>query len=254
MIHSRIHHALKRRWDHLISRFLGTIIRVDTQKPQVALTFDDGPDPVFTPDLLEILAEYDARATFFVVGEAAAAQRDLIRRMAADGHAVGNHSWSHASFHLLSGRQRRDQLRRTRTVLDELGGVRLFRPPFGHQSLSSSMDIWRQGYQVVTWNVLTEDWMGRTAEEILAGLTPKLTPGTIVLLHDRLYTFLNTAQKDRRETLKAVRMLLETQRPQLEFVTVPELIDGGRAVKKNWLRQPDADWIRSARAASKEYR
>jgi peptidoglycan-N-acetylglucosamine deacetylase len=254
MTSDRIHNAVKRRWDRLISRFLGTLVRVDTQKPQVALTFDDGPDPVFTPDLLEILAAHDARATFFVVGEAAAAQRDLISRMVAAGHAVGNHSWSHASFHLLSGKQRRDQLRRTRTILDELGGVRLFRPPFGHQSLFSRLDIWRMGYQVVTWNILTEDWLGHTAEEILAGLTPRLKSGTIILFHDRLYTFLNTAHKDRRETLAAVRLLLETHRPHLEFVTVPEMLKEGRAVYKNWLRRPDADWIRSARAASDIYR
>lgn len=251
MIVERIDKAVRRRWNRLLENHLGTIARVDTPYPQVALTFDDGPDPVFTPDLLTILADHGAKATFFVVGEAAATQQDLIRRMVAEGHAVGNHSWDHSSFHLLSGRQRRAQLHRTRLILDALGGVRLFRPPFGHQSLLSRIDTWRMGYEVVAWNVLAEDWLDHSAEEMISRLQSTLEPGAIVLLHDSLSTFLNRANRDRSETLRTVRLLLEAYHSRLEFVTVPDLVAGGRAIRKNWLSKPDAEWIRSANQVSK---
>src|SRR5690242_18370490 len=87
----------------------GTITHVSTSKPAVALTFDDGPDPVFTPRLLDILQQHHAKATFFMVGQAAERHPDIVKKVAAAGHAIGNLSWDHPSFPLLTGRERRDQ-------------------------------------------------------------------------------------------------------------------------------------------------
>ena len=105
----------------------GTVSFVQTNERVAALTFDDGPHPDFTPRLLEILKRYDVRSTFFMVGEAAMKRPDLVRRVAEEGHTIGNHSWDHATFPLLSGRERRLQMRRCAKVLEPYGR-RLFRP------------------------------------------------------------------------------------------------------------------------------
>jgi peptidoglycan/xylan/chitin deacetylase (PgdA/CDA1 family) len=241
----RLQKAVKRRFNRMMASWLGTIVRVDTPRNWIALTFDDGPHPAYTTILLDILAEYNAKATFFVIGKTADSNRDIVRRMIVEGHAVGNHSWNHASFHLLSGKQRREQLRRARQVLDDLGGVRLFRPPFGHQSFLSRIDILWMGYKVVTWNRVAEDWLGKSAEEMFNKSTRKLKPGCILLFHDKLDTFLNRSNENRSEMIKTIQMLLENYRDQYRFVTVPNLLQAGKPVCKNWLRAPDLEWVDS---------
>lgn len=96
---------------------LGTITRAITQQPVVSLTFDDGPHPDFTPQLLEILERHQARATFFVVGEAAHRQPELLQQLALAGHVIGNHTWDHPSLPRLTGTERRQQILRCKEVI-----------------------------------------------------------------------------------------------------------------------------------------
>jgi peptidoglycan/xylan/chitin deacetylase (PgdA/CDA1 family) len=112
---------------------MGPITHVATREPVAALTFDDGPHPDYTLRLLEILGRHQATATFFVVGEAAQRHPDVVRQIAASGHALGNHGWDHTSLVTVDGRERRRQVRACAAAIGPCG-ERLFRPPFGHQS------------------------------------------------------------------------------------------------------------------------
>jgi peptidoglycan-N-acetylglucosamine deacetylase len=212
------------------ARPLGTLVRVATEEAAVALTFDDGPDPDETPRVLDLLAAHDARATFFVVGRRAEAHSELVTRIAAAGHALGNHSWDHASFVRLDRGARRQQLRRTAAVLGPHGAP-LFRPPFGEQSLASLLDARRAGFEVAGWDVVAEDWLDHPAEHLVARTLRRLRRGSIVVLHDSLYVTEDPRYRDRAPMRQALATLLGRLAPTHRFVTVPELLTLGPAVR-----------------------
>ena len=221
----------------------GSIIRVDTPEPAVALTFDDGPHPEDTPPLLDLLARHGARATFFMVGKSARRWPGLVRQVAEAGHAVGNHTWDHSSFRLISGRFRRAQLAWCREALAPHGAP-LFRPPYGEQGLGARLDARRLGYDVVCWDAIAEDWRDDPAEVMVARVMRRLEPGSIVLFHDTLYTTVEERFRDRRPMRQAVEALLVRLGERYRFVTVPELLALGRPVRWHWYRRAHLDWIR----------
>ncbi len=211
------------------ARPLGTIVRVDTAEPALALTFDDGPDTEETPRVLDLLAAHGARATFFMVGKRAAAHPELVERVAAAGHAIANHSWDHTSFLHLDGAGRRDQLLRTAAALAP-HATPLFRPPFGEQSVRSLLDVRRAGYRVIAWDVVPEDWRDDADELLVARTLRRLRRGSIVLLHDSLYRTEDARYRDRKPMREALAALLARLAPTHRFVTVPELLALGRPV------------------------
>ncbi|MGC2062333.1 MAG: polysaccharide deacetylase family protein [Thermodesulfovibrionales bacterium] len=214
----------------LSSNILGTITHVHTKKPVAALTFDDGPDPVFTPNLLEILDKHKARATFFMVGEAAQKQQDLVKMVAQAGHAIGVHSWDHSSFAEIGGRERRRQLRACKRALGPWG-QRLFRPPWGVQNATSRLDALWLGYKVITWNASAKDWLDLKASDMAERLMGSIRPGNIILLHDAIYrSRLAAPQYDRSAMLEALDIALGKMGEGFCFVTVPELLRYGRPV------------------------
>jgi len=206
-----------------------------------ALTFDDGPHPGFTLQLLDILDRHGARATFFMVGRLAEKFPDIVQEVARRGHAIGNHSWDHPSFPLLDRSQRREQIRQCASVLVDTG-QRLFRPPFGHQNTASRMDAWMMGYDVIAWSILADDWLDHSAGQIFDKLSDRIKPGSIVLLHDALFCTDNLAYLGREATLEAVDRLL-AEYADYDFVTVPELMKRGRPVRQWWQRQGDPAWL-----------
>ncbi len=229
-------------WVAASARGVGTLIRVDTEEPAVALTFDDGPNPQATPRLLEILAHSRARATFFMVGKAAVRHRTLAERVAREGHAIGNHTWGHVSMPLLKSHWRRLQLRWCQEALPP-GACRLFRPPWGHQSPGSYLDARRLGFRVVAWDVMAEDWRGDDADTLLDRMRSRIRPGSVVVLHDALYDTDAEAHRDREPVIEAVARLLEELGSRYRFVTVPELLALGRARSWHWYKRSNLDWL-----------
>ena len=232
--------AFRRMRKVVTPSIMGTITHVETREPVAALTFDDGPHPEFTPLLLDVLKRYGAHATFFMLGEAAEKYPDVVRQVGEAGHAIGNHSWDHPSFPLLRGRDRRAQILACASAIAPFGSQRLFRPPYGHQSLASRYDAWRLGYRVVTWNVVAEDWCDRDAEWMAARLVSRIKPGSIVILHDAIYRSIQVVpQHDRQRMLTAVDLALKELGDRFRFVTVPELLRYGRPRRRSWYRKAD---------------
>ena len=199
----------------------------------LALTFDDGPHPDYTPAVLEVLAKFGARATFFMIGELAARHPEIVRAAAQAGHAVANHSWSHLSFPLMTPKERLIELRRCAEALAPYG-AKLFRPPYCHQSLGSRWDMLRAGYEVIGFTAHAEDWLPRPAEWMRERLVRQARPGTIVILHDNIYrSVLPEAEPDRRPMLRALDEALRQLREQFRFITVPELLRQGSPIREN---------------------
>ncbi|MDQ7804487.1 polysaccharide deacetylase family protein [Amycolatopsis sp. A133] len=149
----------------------------------VALTFDDGPYPETTPALLAALGT--TRATFFLWGEHAAAHPDLVRAIAAAGHTIGNHTWTHPQLTTLTVAGIDQEVRRTQDLLTRLTGIRpaLFRPPYGDTDPSVARTLAAHGLTEVLWSVDTRDWAGCSADEIVAA-AGQAQPGGTVLMHE----------------------------------------------------------------------
>lgn len=218
-------------------RVLGTVICVETTEPVIALTFDDGPDPEYLPALLQVLATHQVQATFFMVGRRAAEHPDIVRQVAAAGHAIGSHSWSHHSLPELTWRDRLKEMRRGGDALDRAYS-RLFRPPYGHQTLQSRLEAYLLGLEVIGWSVDVWDWLKTDSATIAADLEHKAGPGDIVLLHDGyMGAPRGDHQPDRTAMIEGLDRYLARARSRYQFVTVPELLRRGRVVRVNWVRR-----------------
>jgi peptidoglycan/xylan/chitin deacetylase (PgdA/CDA1 family) len=154
-------------------------------RPQIALTIDDGPDPVYTPRILDILRDYAVKATFFVVGGAAEQYPEIVKRMKKEGHDVGSHSYSHPYFNHLSWSGAAQEIKMTRWVLDRILGeeCKLFRPPHGKLSLRSLVPAWAAGQQVVMWNVDLKDYRASTGDVEAQLDRTSFSSGDIILYH-----------------------------------------------------------------------
>jgi len=161
------------------------LVHGNRERTQIAITVDDGPDPVYTPQILDILRDHEAKATFFVVGGAAEQYPDIVKRMQKEGHEVGSHSYSHPYFNKLSWSGAGQEITMTSWVLDHILGVkcRLFRPPHGKLSLRSLIPAWAAGQQVVMWNVDLKDYRASSGEVEAQLDRTSLSSGDIILYH-----------------------------------------------------------------------
>lgn len=221
----------------VLGPLMGTITRVKTQEPVIALTFDDGPHPEYTPRVLDLLGKYNAKATFFVVGQLAEQYPAVIERIRAEGHALGNHTYTHAAMSLIKGRERRKELRACEKVLGPQP-VKLFRPPWGMQSRASRFDLLRLGDQVVAWNIVADDWLKQEPEDLAQRIIAQAKPGGIVLLHDWIHPLSSNSDscKDRGYMVDALAIILPKLAPDLRFVTVPQMLQLGRPIYRAWYR------------------
>jgi peptidoglycan-N-acetylglucosamine deacetylase len=217
---------------------IGTITNVSTSKPVAALTFDDGPDPVFTPRLLAVLHKHQAKATFFMVGKAAERHPNIVKEVAIAGHAIGNHSWDHPSFPLITRRERWAQIRACEKAIAPYG-QRLFRPPYGDQSLLSRLEASWLGYQVIMYSLTAVDWLDHDAEWMKNRMMTRIQNGSILLLHDSLFHYRDNRYADRDPMLNGLDGLLKELGGRFTFVTIPELIRQGRPQRQYWTKTTD---------------
>ena len=185
----------------------------------VCLTFDDGPHPVHTPRLLDVLAECGVKATFFMVGREAERHPQIVRRVAGEGHAVGGHSFSHAAPGETPAAHLAEEVERTERLFEQIIGrrLRLFRPPHGKLTPGKLWRLWRSGQSVVLWNVDPKDFACRSPEELAGKLDGgSLRGGDVVLLHDTV--------PHAAEVLPGV--IAAARRRAVGFATVDEWLGG----------------------------
>jgi peptidoglycan/xylan/chitin deacetylase (PgdA/CDA1 family) len=190
----------------------------------VALTYDDGPSPRNTPALLDLLAEHNAQATFFLIGEHVRKHPDLARRVAAAGHVIGNHTTMHPNLAKENAVRTRDEITRCQqTIADTLGQQPvLFRPPYGGRKPSTLRIVRELGLTPVMWNVTGHDWEPIGGPAILARIDKdtdrnrKRGIASNILLHDASHLD-STEPASRADTIAVTRILIE--RTDLRFTT-----------------------------------
>ena len=207
----------------------------------IALTFDDGPNPDVTPQLLRVLDLHSARATFFMCGLAAQRHPELVRAVLAAGHTIGGHTWDHRHKILrdLSAAEWRRQIDDTHQLLADLSGaaVRYFRPPRGKIDRYAWDALRKRGITTVLWSADGSDCRLRDPDVIAAKVMKKLWPGTIALLHDSNANFLSSTVRphygelgNQESTLQAVEIILRTARERglepISLDTLPDLTMG----------------------------
>jgi peptidoglycan/xylan/chitin deacetylase (PgdA/CDA1 family) len=219
-------HFIKGKVERIRRKAFGPITHVSTNLNLVALTFDDGPHPEYTPQLLAILRRYGVKATFFMVGEAAKRHPAIVKMVSTDGHAIGNHTLNHLALPTLTNEARREQIKACSDILGP-HEVRLFRPPYGSENILSHLGACRLGYQVIKWNVAAVDWEDHPATWIATRVVRQIKPGAIVVMHDNLY---GKPDPRREPTLGAVDTILHDLSQTFRFCTVPELLRCGKAM------------------------
>lgn len=212
------------------------ITNIETDERVVALTFDDGPHPIYTPKLLEILNKHNAKATFFLVGEAAEKYPEIVRLIAKAGHDIGNHSWDHTNLKNIKSRLRRLKHLWKCAKAVKPYSTRLFRPPYGAHNNKIQFDALMLGYKLILWNVSAQDWLLQDADIIKEKIIRRSKPGNIFLLHDAIYkTHLDESetQLDREPMLVGLDAALTLLKDNIQFITVSEILKLGRPVC-NW--------------------
>ena len=211
------------------SRIFGETFIAPRLPGQLALTFDDGPNPAWTPRLLDVLATYSVRATFFLVGSHAREEPALVRRIVAAGHLIGNHSWSHPNLALTRSSRVQEELIRASHTLEQIAGipVSFFRPPFGARRPVVLRIARNLGMTPVLWNAMTSDWSNPSAESIARHLIRSIDraersgSAANVVLHDGSH--LDRAAY-RAPSVNAVSQLARRYKFTHRFVTLDEWV------------------------------
>jgi len=207
------------------SQIFGRTLIAPARPGELALTFDDGPNPAWTPRLLDILASHRVKATFFLIGRYAEAEPALVHSLVNSGHGMGNHSWSHPDLSLTAAHRVLEELTRTKDMLEQIAGtsVHLFRPPFGARRPYVLRAARELGMTPVMWNAMTSDWSERSGDRIAQRLIAKIEGNqsrglaSNIVLHDGGHLALNS---DRGPSIAAAEKLLAHYAPTHKFVTI----------------------------------
>jgi peptidoglycan/xylan/chitin deacetylase (PgdA/CDA1 family) len=191
----------------------GQPVQTTAEQRKVALTFDDGPSPLWTEPLLEGLKERNVKATFFVTGENAEAYPEILQKMQAEGHLIGNHSYSHVQLTAIGEEQALEEIYRTNEAIYNCTGTypEFLRPPFGSikEELEKKTDM-----MVVLWDVDPTDWCRTSVVTITKSVVENVQDHSIILLHDQY-----------ESSVKAALQIVDTlQKEGYEFVTVDEIL------------------------------
>jgi peptidoglycan-N-acetylglucosamine deacetylase len=189
---------------------------------RVALTFDDGPDIRFTPQVLDILAKHDVKATFFLIGARAGAHREITKRIHDEGHAIGNHTYWHPNLPNESLERLRWELTETEKVIEDIIGFkpRLFRSPYGALNEEIVKTLSEMDHTVIGWDVDSVDWKLPGADIVSDNVLSNVGFGSIILMHDG-----GDWSMDLSGTVQGLdRIISKLREDETKFVTVSELI------------------------------
>lgn len=203
---------------------------VPTEEKYIALTFDDGPDEKQTLLILDLLQQYDAKATFFLVGDRVERFPEIVRRELAEGHELANHSFKHPAFQSLSSGSMDDELTRTQDAIFKAAGTRptLFRPPGGYYNdrLITISKLHQLQMVLWSWHQDTKDWRSPGVQAIADKVLNNARSGDIVLMHDFVYRS--------SQTYEALKIILpELKKRGYSMVTVSELLSHKVAPKNH---------------------
>jgi len=204
-----------------------TIYHIPSSDKVVALTFDDGPSPVWTPRILDALKEAHVKATFFMLGEHAQKYPDVVRRLAEEGHEIGNHTYDHHILIYYKAAELKREILDAEAVIKNITGqtTKYFRPPKAWLTESEKKQIKEMGYETVLWSLNSKDWVTFDDRYIVKYILRHVRPGDILLFHDSGGVFKPEGGK-RKETVKAVGLLIEKLRERgYRFVTISQLLE-----------------------------
>ncbi len=195
----------------------------NTQLREIALTFDDGPDPNYTPQILDVLQRYGIKATFFCIGRQVEAYPQIVRQEYEAGHVIGNHSWTHPDLGLLPASDILSELNQTFGAIQEVIGVQLafFRPPYGSLSTQVLAQACHLGVTTVMWNAGEEarDWSRPGVKFIIRQILSLVRNGSIILMHD--------GGGDRSQTVAALPVIIQRLQDRgFQLVTIQQMVDG----------------------------
>jgi len=203
-----------------------TIYQVPTREKVVAVTFDDGPSPVWTPKILDALKEARIKATFFMLGEHVEWYPDVARQVAAQGHEIGNHTYDHHGLLYYTPEELSREVNAAERIIFSVTGIktRYFRPPKAWITAAEKKQLNNMGYQTVLWSLNSKDWVNFDDRYIVKYILHHLRPGDIILFHDSGGVF-KTEGGNRKETVKTITRLARSLRERgYRFVTISELL------------------------------
>ncbi|WP_256212943.1 polysaccharide deacetylase family protein [Bacillus sp. OV322] len=194
----------------------------------ICLTFDDGPHPVYTPQLLDLLKKYEIKAVFFVVGELAKRYPALVRRMRDEGHEIGIHHYRHVSSWMLLPHQLKKEIQECSKIIEIITNKEplYYRPPWGHFNLFTL--LLSRGYKKILWSSISGDWKIQKENDLIKRITASASDGTIILLHDNGDTK-GADPEAPAVMLKALNQSIPLLKQQgLRFLPLNSLINGNK--------------------------
>jgi peptidoglycan/xylan/chitin deacetylase (PgdA/CDA1 family) len=205
--------------------FRPVVIRGPVEGKRVSLTFDDGPSEQFTVQVLDILRELQVPATFFVCGRNVEEHPELLKRIVAEGHEVGNHTYSHLFVYFKSRRRMAEEIDRTQAIIENVVGYRpkIFRPPYGARWFGLVPVLLARGMHLILWSATGYDWKNDVPGIVGAALG-EIKPGAVILLHDGRETR-PPAEIDRSKTVSALPAIISSVRERgYTFVPLREFL------------------------------
>jgi peptidoglycan/xylan/chitin deacetylase (PgdA/CDA1 family) len=215
----------KREIEDLISKYPDLFIASGKKDNKiVALTFDDGPDDVYTPAILDVLSAKGVRATFFIIGKRAEGYSDVMKRISNESHLLANHSWSHPNIMKLPLDKIKEEVLKTEETLKSYykdpNRQKLFRSPYGSIDPQRVEYIGNLGYKIISWNVDSLDWKGLSAEEVKTNVLENVTNNSIILQHSA-----GSKEEDLSGSVEALPEIIDAlKKDGFKFVTIDELL------------------------------
>ena len=213
-------------FDQAILTRSGTVYRVKTKQKVVALTFDDGPSPEWTPQILDALKAANVKATFFMIGHHVKKYPEIARRVAEEGHTIGNHTYAHSVLLYYTPEEVEEEIKYTELVIKEVTGqkTKFFRPPKAWTMKDMKDKVKAMGYEIVLWSLNSKDWVTFNHRYIVKLLTFQARSGDILLFHDS-GNVMSAEGGDRSQTVAAIPLLAKRlRRNGFEFVTIEEML------------------------------